>query len=112
VSRSNRLSISLEAELYDALALEAEEQGRSLADVTRDHLRAALLGKGPDERVGKVAEELIREGLPNEIVLERVLKHFPDARTSDASIRWYRSRLRQAGENVPSQVEARRNWTL
>lgn len=108
--RSNRLSISLESELYDALALEAEEQGRSLADVIRDHLRAAVLGKGPDERVGEVAEELIREGLPNEVVLEKVLQRFPDARTSDASIRWYRSRMRQAGDDVPSQVEARRNW--
>ena len=111
MAKSNRLSISLEHELYDALALEAEESGRSLADVVRDHLREAVLGQGPDEKVGEVAEELIRQGLPNEEVLARVKEKFPDARTSDASVRWYRSRLRQAGEGVPSQVEARRNWS-
>ena len=105
-----RLSISLESDLYDALAEEAEESGRSLADVVRDKLRQAVLGEERREGVGELAEKLIREGLPNEEVLFQIQREIPDAQTSDASVRWYRSQMRKRGEDVPTQVEARRNF--
>lgn len=105
-----RISIGLEEDLYIALAMEAEEAGRSIADVVRDRLRESVLGQGRQERVGEIAERLILDGLPDEEVLKQVLEALPEARTSKESVAWYRSKLRKEGQNVPSQVEAKRAW--
>ncbi len=105
-----RISIGLEEDLYVALATEAEEAGRSIADVVRDRLRESVLGEGRQERVGEMARRLLLEGLPDEEVVARVLDALPDARTSKESVAWYRSRLRRDGQDVPTQVEARRSW--
>ena len=59
--------------------------------------------KGPG--VGDVAKELIRAGKTNEEVLAAVKEQFPDAKTSMASINWYRNKLRGDGENVPTARE-------
>lgn len=59
--------------------------------------------KGPG--VGDVAKELIRAGKTNEEVLAAVKEQFPDAKTSMASINWYRNKLRSDGENVPTARE-------
>ncbi|UQM93903.1 putative TolA protein [Stenotrophomonas phage vB_Sm_QDWS359] len=56
--------------------------------------------KGPG--VGDVAKTLIREGKTNEQVLAAIKEQFPDAKTSMASINWYRNKLRSDGEDVPT----------
>ena len=52
--------------------------------------------------VGDVAKDLIRAGKTNEEVLASIKEQFPNAKTSMASVNWYRNNLRQAGENVPT----------
>ena len=52
-----------------------------------------------------MAKELIRAGKTNEEVLAAVKEQFPDAKTSMASINWYRNKLRTDGENVPTARE-------
>ncbi|SFJ33481.1 ribbon-helix-helix protein, CopG family [Albimonas pacifica] len=106
-----RLSVSLDDDLYQALALEAEEAGRSLADVIRDRLRASIFGEeavGEVRNVGELAESLLAQGLTNEAVLAEVRRRLPDAKTSPASVAWYRSNMKRKGLPVISQVEARR----
>ena len=55
--------------------------------------------------VGDVAKDLIRDGKTNEEVLAAIKEQFPDAKTSMASINWYRNKLRGDGENVPTARE-------
>lgn len=55
--------------------------------------------------VGDLAKDLIRAGKTNEQVLEAVREKFPDAKTSMASINWYRNKLRGDGETVPTARE-------
>ncbi|UFK26701.1 hypothetical protein [Roseobacter phage RDJL6] len=58
--------------------------------------------KAPKRGVGTVATEAIRAGKTNEQALEAVQAEFPDAKTSLASINWYRNKLRSDGEDVPT----------
>ena len=55
--------------------------------------------------VGDVAKDLIRGGKTNEEVLAAIKEQFPEAKTSMASINWYRNKLRGDGENVPTARE-------
>lgn len=60
--------------------------------------------KGPG--VGEVAKQLILEGKTNEEVLAAVKAQFPDAKTSAASINWYRNKMRSDGvEGVKTSRE-------
>jgi hypothetical protein len=110
--------MTLESAVYAALVLRAETNGSALADVAREILRKELLGAGSAvaevrsraEGVGAMAEDAIRDGLPNEAVARQIRDALPGANTTEASIRWYRSQMRKRGEDVPSQVEARRNY--
>lgn len=63
---------------------------------------AATEAKEKVPGVGDLAKELIREGKTNEEVLAAVKEKFPDAKTSMASINWYRNKLRGNGEDVPT----------
>lgn len=58
--------------------------------------------------VGSVAIEAIRAGKTNEEALEAVKEAFPEAKTSLASINWYRNKLRSDGEEVPTARELRK----
>ena len=55
--------------------------------------------------VGDVAKQLIRDGKTNEEVLAAIKEQFPEAKTSMASINWYRNKLRADGEKVPTARE-------
>jgi predicted transcriptional regulator len=105
---STRITVTLPDDVYEALAAEAEETGRKLSDVVRDAVTQLVAGERW-QSIGEVAEEAIREGLTNAEVLEAVRGRFPDARTSPASVAWYRARLRKSGEDVPTDIEARRD---
>lgn len=68
----------------------------------------ATEAKEPKRGVGTVAKEAIRAGKTNEQALEAVQAEFPDAKTSLASINWYRNKLRSDGENVPTSRELKK----
>lgn len=59
-----------------------------------------------EHTVGWMAEEAIRAGYSNAEALELVREMFPHARTSPASIAWYRSQMRARG--APGAQEAGR----
>jgi hypothetical protein len=52
--------------------------------------------------VGDVAVEAIKAGKTNEEALTAVRAEFPDAKTSLASINWYRNKLRASDKTVPT----------
>lgn len=58
--------------------------------------------------VGTVAMAAIRDGKTNEEALEAVRAEFPDAKTSLASINWYRNKMRHDGVDVPTARELRK----
>jgi hypothetical protein len=58
--------------------------------------------------IGDVAVEAIRAGKTNEETLKAVMKAFPEAKTSLASINWYRNKLRGDGEKVPTARELKK----
>ena len=64
--------------------------------------------KAPKTGVGTVALEAIRAGKTNEEALEAVRKKFPEAKTSLASINWYRNKARSDGEKVPTARELKK----
>ena len=111
MARSFRMNLSLPADLHEAVEARATDERRPLGEVIRDILREHLLGSEAEpsvQGVGDLAMRLIRQGLPNEEVLERVREEFPDASTTMDSVYWYRSAMRRNGENVPTSVEAKR----
>jgi hypothetical protein len=57
--------------------------------------------------VGKLAQELILAGGDNESVFNAVKAKFPEAKTSMASINWYRNKLRGEGKGVKTSRELR-----
>jgi hypothetical protein len=57
--------------------------------------------------VGKLAQELILAGGTNEDVFKEVKAKFPEAKTSMASINWYRNKLRSDGKDVKTSREIR-----
>lgn len=105
---AKRITITLPEDVYDALSAEAEEAGRKLSDVVRDAVTQLLFGQRW-QSIGEVAEAAIRAGRTNAEALEEVRSRFTEARTSPESVAWYRSRLRKLGEDVPTDVEARRS---
>lgn len=58
--------------------------------------------------VGTVAIEALRAGKTNEDALAAVQKEFPEAKTSLASINWYRNKLRSDGEDVPTSRDLKK----
>ncbi len=104
---TTRITVSLPQDAYDALVLEAEESSRRLSDLVRDAVTSHLFGerwKG----IGDVVIEALRAGGTNSDALTEARKKFPNAKTSPASVAWYRSHLRSKGESVLTDAEARR----
>ena len=56
--------------------------------------------------IGETAKRLIRGGGSNQEVLDEVLRLHQGAKTTLKSIRWYRSRMTQDFEDIPSSREA------
>lgn len=111
MARSFRMNLSLPADLHEAVEAKATDERRALGDVIRDVLREHLLGPEAEpsvQGVGDLAMRLIRQGMPNQQVLEQVREEFPDASTTMDSVSWYRSALRRQGEDVPTSIEAQR----
>ena len=64
--------------------------------------------KAPKRGVGTAAVEAITAGKTNEETLAAVRKEFPDAKTTLASINWYRNKLRSEGKKVPTARELKK----
>ena len=58
--------------------------------------------------VGTVAMEALRAGKTNEETLAAVKAEFPDKKTTLASVNWYRNKLRQDGEKVPTSRDLKK----
>lgn len=71
--------------------------GEAAAETTETKEPAA-----PKRGVGTVACEAIMAGKTNEQALEAVKAEFPDAKTTMASINWYRNDLRSKDFDVPT----------
>lgn len=66
--------------------------------------------KAPRERkdgVGMAAEAAILAGQSNEEALATVRARFPEAKTTKASINWYRNKLRESHPEVKTSRELR-----
>lgn len=62
--------------------------------------------KAPKRGVGTVAIEALKDRKTNEQALAAVMAEFPEAKTTLASINWYRNKLRQDGDkSVPTSRE-------
>ena len=62
----------------------------------------------PKRGVGTVAIEALLAGKTNEDALAACRKEFPGAKTSLASVNWYRNRLRSEGKKVPTARELKK----
>ncbi len=65
----------------------------------------------PKRGVGTVAIEAIMAGKTNEEALAACRKAFPEAKTTLASINWYRNKLRGEGKKVPTARELKKKAT-
>ncbi len=63
--------------------------------------------KEPKHGVGKVAIAAILAGKTNQEVFDLVKKEFPEAKTTMASVNWYRNKLRSEGAEVATSRELR-----
>lgn len=68
------------------------KKGTTKKAIKKTVVRSSNLG------VGAYAMDLIRDGKTNEATLTAVLKKFPKAKTTPASINWYRHEMRRNGE--------------
>lgn len=63
--------------------------------------------------IGQTAKELLRQrlvngyGLSYDEILETIRSRHTGARTTVASLRWYETKMRQAGEEVPRRISSR-----
>ena len=64
--------------------------------------------KTKKQGVGAFAMDLIRKNKTNDQILAEVKKQFPAAKTTVASIAWYRNKLRQDGEKISTARELKK----
>jgi hypothetical protein len=104
---ATRITVTLEEDQYVGLEEVAADRGVSLSDAARLAINAYLLGEHWGATVGETAREAIRAGMTNAEALEAVRERFPHAKTTPASIAWYRSQLRREDPHVKTDAQAR-----
>jgi hypothetical protein len=107
MKRTHRLSRHFIA-IAALTGLTMSAEGAELAENTAGAPTGTAEQAAPVEKtpgVGDKAKELIRAGLGNKEVLEGVQAAFPAAKTTMASINWYRNHLRGLGEDVKTARE-------
>jgi len=85
----------------------AKVPGKTKAKATTK-TKASGQKSGRPTGVGAYAKDLIRAGKSNEQVLDTVLKKFPEAQTTIASINWYRHDMRRKGEKIKTARELKK----
>lgn len=106
-SRQKRITVTLEEDQYIGLQEVADDIGKSLSEAARDAINHYLLEQHWGATIGNLARKSIGDGMTNTETLEAVRKKFPHARTTPASIAWYRSRMRRDDPDVPTDTQAR-----
>ena len=106
-SQQKRITVTLEEDQYVGLEEVAADTGKSLSDAARDAINHYLLGEHWKETIGEMAKKSISDGMTTAEALEKVRKRFPHARTTAASIAWYRSQMRKEDPHVPTDAQAR-----
>ncbi len=104
---ATRITVTLEADQYVGLEEVAADRGVSLSDAAREAINAYLLGEHWRATVGEVARRAIAAGKTNAEALELVRDRFPHAKTTPASIAWYRSQMRKEDPLVKTDAQAR-----
>ena len=100
---SRKVTVALPAGLLEAAEARADQDDRRLNDVIRDAL-ARYLGHGGWKSVGEATRDALRAGLTNQEALDAVRAEVPGGTTMD-SVRWYRSKMRREGEDIPKDAE-------
>lgn len=62
--------------------------------------------KTPKRGVGTVIREQLLAGATNDAALDAVKAEFPEAKTTAATVSWYRNDMRAKKESVPTAREA------
>lgn len=106
-SSQKRITVTLEEDQYVGLEEVAADTGKSLSDAARDAINHYLLGEHWKDTIGELARKVIAEGKTNAEALDVVRKRFPHAKTTAASIAWYRSQMRREDPKVPTDAQAR-----
>ena len=106
-STQKRITVTLEEDQYVGLEEVAADTGKSLSDAARDAINHYLLGEHWRETIGELARRCIGDGMTNAEALEKVRQRFPHARTTPASVAWYRSQMRREDPHVPTDAQAR-----
>ena len=83
----------------------AEAKAAAPAKESKAKAKADKTPKEPKVGVGTIAKDAIREGKSNEETLAIVKAKFPEAKTTIASVAWYRNNLRVNGEKIPTARE-------
>lgn len=106
-STQKRITVTLEEDQYVGLEEVAADTGKSLSDAARDAINHYLLGEHWKGTIGELARRCIGDGMTNSEALEAVRERFPHARTTPASVAWYRSQMRREDPHVPTDAQAR-----
>jgi predicted transcriptional regulator len=104
---ATRITVTLEEDQYVGLEEVAADTGKSLSDAARDAINHYLLGEHWRDTIGEMARKAIAAGKTNAEALELVRDKFPHARTTPASIAWYRSQMRKEDPLVKTDAQAR-----
>ena len=102
----HRITVSLYTDQYLGVAEVAEDLNVSLSDAVREIVTRYLASGLWKNTIGSEAESAILAGKTNREALEQVLKRFSDARTTLASVAWYRAKLRRERDDVPTDRKA------
>lgn len=103
----HRITVTLTEDQYIGLQEVAGDAGKGLSDTARDAINHYLLTEHWGLTVGKVAEAAIEERKTNDEVLQLVREKFPHAKTSPASVAWYRSQMRKKNADIPTDAQAK-----
>ena len=103
--RKQNLSATLGLPEHLSVALEkkAEEEGREPWDIVLDAIARYVGGPGA-RTVGAATCDALRQGLTNREAMDYVSREM-GAETTPDSVRWWRSKLRRDGEDIPKDAE-------
>lgn len=103
---AKKLNVSFPDDLWATIEAEAEEKDRTVQDVIRDCVMQTL-SEQRWQGVGEFVTDAILRGHTNGEILDMVHERMPHAKTSPASVSWYRTKLRREGKDVMTDAEAR-----
>lgn len=99
--------LDLEQRVHAAQGVTTEAEQEEKSDEDRAKYDTSNR-RGPNLGTGKYAKQRILEGADNKTILEEIREKFPEAKTTNASINYYRNRLKKDGmDRTPESLRAR-----